>query len=152
MQTAPLPTITSTYSLLFTLSVWTALHWTMFVTSTVEWLYSEWCLSVCGCQMGLHMCTCMCQATQPIHGEIKIAYDLLPSASQFLWSHPHHLTSPYSRRKSVCIRVACFNFILFHVPFLFNLWSISNLWGLISCRPICHLKRSRYPIFKNAFF
>ncbi len=43
------------YSLLFTLSVWTALHWTMFVTSTVEWLSSEWCVSVCGCNVFEHV-------------------------------------------------------------------------------------------------
>lgn len=39
------------YSLLFTLSVWTALHWTMFVTIRAELLSCEWWVSVCGCQM-----------------------------------------------------------------------------------------------------
>lgn len=33
------------YSLLFMLSVWTALHWTMFVTTIAGRLFSQWCVS-----------------------------------------------------------------------------------------------------------
>lgn len=57
------PLLPYIYSLLCTLSVWAALHWTMFVTSTVHaegfvWTHAFVC--VCGCCMCLNKyCTCV---------------------------------------------------------------------------------------------
>lgn len=77
------------YNLPFTLSVWTALHWSVFVISTAEWLSSEWYTRLRVCMrphVCLSSCTYTCQTSQPMHAEIQTTYGLLPSVCDFVWS------------------------------------------------------------------
>lgn len=93
------------YSLLLTLSVWTALHLTMFVTSTVERLFSEsWVCVVVTC---VWICA-FTHAKLPSHGEIKGSYMRLPTARKFLWSLLLKWVS--SSQESMSNKAACWSY------------------------------------------
>lgn len=115
------------YSLLFTLSVWTALHRTALAPSTAErlcfWSVCE-CVCICWRVWLLHVFEHFqftCDTTLQLHGEITRC------SLEFFWSKSHHLNGSSRDDRSSLIKNA--------PTTLFHLSLYGSYARLISCRP-----------------